>query len=97
MINWLEQHLFTCYFKSQFGLECPGCGLQRSFIALLKGDLVQSWHYHPALIPFMVTLMLLIVQIFLKHKNGGKLVMWSFILTCFVTTIQYVTKQLLLL
>lgn len=93
MIHWLEQHLFTCYFKSQFGIDCPGCGLQRSFIALLKGDIAESWHYHPALLPLLATIAVLTLQIFIKHKFGGKVVMWFFILTCIITTLQFVAKQ----
>lgn len=94
MIDWLEQHFFTCYFKSQLGIECPGCGLQRSFIALLKGDIQASWHYHAALVPFLITLIILITQILFKHKNGGKLVMLFFIITCIITVFQYILRLL---
>jgi hypothetical protein len=34
----------TCGSKIWFGLECPFCGLTRSFIALSRGDLSQAWH-----------------------------------------------------
>lgn len=97
MIDWLEQHLFTCFFKAHFGLECPGCGLQRAFISLLRGHLSESLHYHAALIPFLFTILLLIGQIILKRENGGKYVMWAFILTCTVTMVQFVVRQVLLL
>lgn len=37
-----------CYFRRGTGLNCPGCGLTRSFIALAHGELALAWHYNPA-------------------------------------------------
>ncbi|MES2761524.1 MAG: DUF2752 domain-containing protein [Bacteroidota bacterium] len=96
MIDWLEHHLFSCFFKSYFGVECPGCGMQRSLIALLKGDIMGSLHYNVALIPFIVTLVLLIVQLTTKHINGGKYVMWAFITTTSLMMIQFIIRQIIL-
>jgi len=95
MIHWLEHHLFACFFKSHFGIECPGCGMQRALLSLLKGDLSESIAYHAALIPFLVTISLLIMQLFLKRENGGKYVMWAFIITSAITLIQFVVRQIL--
>jgi hypothetical protein len=95
MIDWLEQHLSPCFFKSHFNMECPGCGMQRSLIALLKGDVLESLHYHVALIPFIITISLLIVQLIIKHEKGGKWVMWSFIGTTGITIVQYIIKQII--
>ena len=95
MINWLERHLLPCFFKSHFNMECPGCGMQRSLIALLKGDISESLHYHVALIPFMITLTVLIIQLMIKHEKGGKWVMWAFIITTVITVVQYIIKQII--
>jgi hypothetical protein len=95
LIQWLENNLFTCYFKSHFGIECPGCGLQRSLIALLKGDFIQSIYYNPALIPLLITFLLLLIQLFTKKVYGGKLVMWAFIITCFILVVNYFLKTIL--
>ena len=34
----------VCASKVYLGIECPGCGLTRSFIALSRGDLWQAWY-----------------------------------------------------
>jgi len=36
----------TCTFKSLTGLPCPGCGLTRSLVAAVHGDMAQSLHFH---------------------------------------------------
>jgi len=44
-----------CVFKQFYGLDCPGCGLQRSFILLLQGEFVSSFKMYPPLIPTVIT------------------------------------------
>ena len=41
-----------CYFRRGTGLNCPGCGLTRSFISLAHGELALAWHYNPAGVMF---------------------------------------------
>jgi len=55
--QWLQNHLLTCPFKKLTGFDCPGCGFQRSIIALLQGDLFKSLALYPATIPiFLIAL-----------------------------------------
>jgi hypothetical protein len=63
MISWLEIHLLPCGFKSIFGIDCPGCGFQRSVIALLKGNLSESLGLYPATIPLLITCVFLLLKI----------------------------------
>ncbi len=54
MISWLEQRQVPCLFKKAFHLDCPGCGMQRSGIALLRGDITGSLQLYPALLLILV-------------------------------------------
>jgi len=53
LFDWLQNHLITCPFKALTGIDCPGCGFQRSLIALLQGDLSKSWSLYPPTIPLL--------------------------------------------
>lgn len=44
---WLTSGPSLCPFKVTTGLPCPGCGLTRSAVAFLDGDLPTSLFYHP--------------------------------------------------
>jgi hypothetical protein len=46
-LAWLTSGPSFCPFKVATGLPCPGCGLTRSSVALLHGDLGTSLYYHP--------------------------------------------------
>jgi len=37
----------TCFFKLAVGAPCPGCGLTRATLALLRLDLPEVWRLHP--------------------------------------------------
>lgn len=58
LVSWLEHHMLPCYFKYFFGLDCPGCGLQRSIILLIQGNLLESIKMYPPLLPIVFVLML---------------------------------------
>lgn len=53
-INWLQNHLIPCPFKYLTGIDCPGCGFQRSVIALVQGDLSKSLALYPPSIPLLL-------------------------------------------
>lgn len=46
----ISQIIPTCTFYAATGYYCPGCGGTRAVIALLQGNLIASWHYHPFVI-----------------------------------------------
>ena len=64
LYDWLQNHLISCPFKALTHMDCPGCGFQRSFIALLEGDVQQSWQFYPPTIP----LILVFLSAFIMYK-----------------------------
>jgi hypothetical protein len=55
------QHKTLCIFKLATGIPCPGCGMGRASLSLLKGEIVSSFHYNILCIPFTLTLIISIV------------------------------------
>jgi hypothetical protein len=53
-IQWLQEHLLPCPFKYFTGIDCPGCGFQRSVIALVQGDFHKSFQLYPPAIPLLL-------------------------------------------
>ena len=38
----------VCLVQALFGIPCPGCGITRSVLAVLAGDLTRAWLLNPA-------------------------------------------------
>lgn len=89
MIQWLEKNSMPCFYKKYFDMECPGCGMQRSFVELLKGNFLESFELYPALVTTIVLISLLILHLVFKFKNGAKLLLITFIINSIIIIINY--------
>lgn len=94
LIQWLEQHMTACHTKSLTGLSCFGCGLQRSFVLLLKGDLVACIAMYPPLIPSLVLLLLLPLHLWLKFRHGALALKVLFIINAVLMVLNAFAKNL---
>ncbi len=74
IISWLQSHQLPCLIKVIFHIDCPGCGFQRSFIALIAGNVKESFLLYPALIPMLLFIFLLLIQTRVTIFNQQKLV-----------------------
>ncbi|MCI9348543.1 MAG: DUF2752 domain-containing protein [Oscillibacter sp.] len=43
----LELWGITCPIKYLTGVSCPGCGMSRAWLSVLRLDLAGAWEYHP--------------------------------------------------
>ena len=49
-----EYGFIQCPFHFITGYSCPGCGMTRATVEIVKGDLIASWQWHPFGIFFFV-------------------------------------------
>jgi hypothetical protein len=85
--------MLTCPYKAMAGIDCPGCGMQRSFIELLKGNFSNSLHLYPALLPVLFTLGLTAAHVYFKFKHGAAYVKYSFLITTGIIMTSYIYKM----
>jgi hypothetical protein len=94
LIDLIEHNLLPCSVKSLTGFDCPGCGLQRAFVALLRGDIVLSLQLNPALIPVMITLLFTAFHLRFQLKNGAGIIVFLFALSGSLMIVNFVVKLL---
>ena len=97
VIDKLEDNMLSCVYKKYLGVECPGCGMQRAFYYLIRGEFIESLKMFPALIPLMVMLVYLVLHVFFKFKNGHKILMYLFIFNTAIIVINYIIKLIITL
>ena len=84
--------MIPCSWKEQFGVDCPSCGAQRSFIELLGGDLLESILLFPALIPFLGMVVFTALHFIFKFKHGARVILVLFVLCIFLMLLNFVIK-----
>ena len=94
IINWLEAHQFPCPFKQLTHFDCPGCGIQRSFVLLIKGDLSDSFFMYPALVPIILLFAMLLLHVTLKIRNGAIILKYMYFFCTGIILVSYIYKLL---
>ena len=88
----LEDYMIPCLSKKLFGFDCPGCGLQRSSVALIRGEFTDAFFFYPAIYPFIALIGIIILDKFIPLKQGPKLISGLAILTVATVLINYIIK-----
>lgn len=92
IVDWLEQHMISCPSKRYLHIECPGCGLQRSIIALMRGNMGESLHYYPATIPLIILFGYTTAHLLFKFKQGATFIKWMQIFSASLILLSFLYK-----
>ncbi|MDT0644789.1 DUF2752 domain-containing protein [Zunongwangia sp. F363] len=88
--------MFPCLNKKLFGLECYGCGAQRSLALLLKGNYTGAFHMYPAIYTLLILLGFLVLNLFFKFKYDYTIKIGLIILNAFIIVGSYFYKMILI-
>lgn len=91
-LEWLKNHMLTCPSKHFLHIDCPGCGLQRSVVALFEGNFAKSFHLYPATIPILFCFAFTALHLKFKFKYGALIIKGAYILAALAVVISYMYK-----
>lgn len=92
IVDWLEQHMLRCPSKMISGTDCPGCGLQRSVIHLLRGEFSDALIMYPAVYPMALTFGLLFYHIINGNDFTLKALKYAYFASVSTIIINYIAK-----
>jgi Protein of unknown function (DUF2752) len=92
MVSWLEAHSLPCISQSLFHVSCPGCGFQRSAIALLRGQVGQSLQLYPALLPMLLFFGFLLADRRYQFRHSKKITQFGLALLFIIIFVSYIIK-----
>ncbi|WP_241234703.1 DUF2752 domain-containing protein [Nonlabens ponticola] len=78
--------------KKIIGMDCPGCGIQRSISLLFKGEIIDSFLMYPGLFPLGFLLFFLTFDLFYKVKGTEHIKLWATIITIGTIITSYIIK-----
>jgi len=90
-ISFLEENMLSCQWKKA-GVECTGCGFQRSIIHLLKGEFTEAFYMYPAIYSLGIMLIFLGLHLKFNFVKGHLILKWLFILNIIIIISNYVIK-----
>lgn len=85
----MEEYMLPCMNKKLFGIECFGCGTQRSLMLLLKGDFVGAFNMFPAIFTTLLFFIVLALHFIDKSRNYQKVIIGLAITNAVIMLVSY--------
>ncbi len=91
-MSGLDDYMLPCLNKTLFGVECPGCGMQRSLSLVLHGEFTAAFKMYPAIYTLILLVFFLIFNLFVKFKHDYKVKIGLIALNVAIVVVSYIIK-----
>lgn len=88
----MEEYMIPCLSKKLFGIDCLGCGMQRSLVLLIKGEFYDAFLMYPAIYPMLVFFGLIGMQQLQKKINLHPYIVFFGTITAITMVVSYFYK-----
>lgn len=93
LLNGLENYMIPCVNKKIFGVECLGCGMQRSIAHIFTGEFATAFKVYPAIYTIFILLAVVFINFFVKFKFDFQIKIGLIILNAIVMVVSYFIKM----
>ncbi|MDO5971835.1 DUF2752 domain-containing protein [Flavivirga aquimarina] len=88
----VDDYMLPCLNKKLLGIECMGCGLQRSIVLIFKGQFADAFYMYPAVYSLIILFVCIGINIFFKFKHSNRIIGALAIITIAIIIISYIIK-----
>ncbi|KAA2215374.1 DUF2752 domain-containing protein [Maribacter flavus] len=88
----IEKYMLPCFTKQFLGVDCPGCGLQRSLLFLFKGEFVEAFKMYPAIYPLIALFAFLLVRNRFNFKHESNITFSLMFISTAAVFINFILK-----
>jgi len=88
----IEDFMLPYLNKKIFGVECPGCGIQRATALLFQGDFTAAFKMYPAIYTLIFMFLFLGVNNFYSVKHANKIIIVLVIVNLTIILTNYILK-----
>ena len=89
----IEKYMVPCMNKSLFGVDCLGCGTQRSLVLLINGDFIKAFYQFPAIYTTLLLFGFLGLNFIDKSRDYHKIIIGMAITNALIMIIAYIYKM----
>lgn len=86
--------MLPCLNKKIFGVECMGCGLQRSVLLITQGEFAAAFYMFPAIYVLIPLFLFIGLNFFFKFKYSNKIIAALAITSVAVIVISFILKKI---
>jgi hypothetical protein len=90
----LEKYMLPCINKKWFGIDCFGCGMQRSIFLICKGNFMEAFYQFPAIYTTLLLFASLLLKFIDKKRNYHKIIISLAIINSILMMSSYFYKIL---
>lgn len=84
--------MLPCLNKKLFGVDCFGCGMQRSVSFIVHGEFTAAFNMYPAIYTLILLLGFIFVNAFKNFKHGNKIILILAVLNALIIIGSYIFK-----
>lgn len=91
-LQFFNSYMLPCLNKTIFGVDCPGCGIQRSVMLLLEGNFDGAFKMYPAIYTLLPLFGLLLWDNFFPLKYANRIIITFTVVSVALILINYILK-----
>lgn len=91
----LEEYMLPCLNKKIFGLDCMGCGMQRSVVLVAKGEFIEAFNMYPAIYTLLLLFGIIAFNTFKNFKYDSKIILILAVLNGIIIISSFIIKTFL--
>lgn len=84
--------MLPCLNKQLFGIDCMGCGLQRSIALILQGQFVDAFYMYPAIYSLITLLGVIALNTFRNFNPANKIIFILAIINGIIIITNFIMK-----
>ncbi len=88
-----KDYMLPCLNKQMFGIDCPGCGIQRAAFLLYKGEFLAAFEMYPAIYTLVLLLFFLGADLLIRFKFAFQIKLFLLLLNVVIIVGSYVLKM----
>ena len=88
--------MLPCLNKKLFGIECMGCGLQRSLVLIFEGEFAAAFQMYPAVYTLIMLLGTIVFNVVKNFKYANKIITILAILNAIIIVGNFVAKTFII-